>query len=877
MALPKLDNTQLEKQGVEVIAKLDLMHVDVLKKLDKVSQEDTLQQMLVFTAQSADNLYNIAAKMDAQVTSFRETKKVLEESLPQMKPPVVDEGAKIEEEREKQKPKEKEPPKEKKEKSFWERLGEFLEKVFLPLIVGFVIGFSKAIGGLDTAFGKLITGIVITGILFRKALMKLAGSLLSKGFDAAKTAITGRKPELPGTGGIAGPAGSPPGVPTPEGGAPGKAAPKGPSGLDKFLQGAQKVGKSIKDLFVGIADTIGKVLGKLADGIKQFISKIGQGLKSLLTSIAKGIESFGTAKVLKGAAALVVVSGALFIAGKAFKQFSEVDWPGVAKGIVGITGLVLVMKLLEKGTISMIKGAAALTIISGALFVAGKAFQQFAEVDWKALGVAALGIIGLTAAIVGLGVILPLVVAGSAALGVMSVALLAFGAALNVIGAALPSFSEFLKVLSTLDGGQLISAAAGITAISVALAALGAGSVIGAIGNFVGKILSFGEDDIFTKLTNLGKVAGDLNQLPTTIEALGKLSNFKVSSNFMANVDLLAEGLEKIAEAAEGFEDSGDALTALARIAEALNRPAPGSGKSTEAKPADGQPAPGKPAAGPATKPADGQPAPDLAAGKPQTAPGRQVTPEVEKEAEGYEDRAAKKEQLAANFRKSGNEKEAKRLESQAAADRRFARQVRYPVDSKGRPLTEEQKLAIAEGRPAVPGPQPAPQGNVLDRTAAAAVRGATPPPAQTQGAQGPYNAADIQKQRELAAKMPEGSAGRRTAEAQLQKMESANKVAEASAQATPEQRAAVAEGRRVTPVPTSMPGEQIAADSQKVAGAEGAGAGGKGAAVVNAPSTTNVNNGQTNNLTVRPSATPGFGMWQSSLNVGLASQRPPF
>lgn len=861
MALPKLDNTQLEKQGVEVLAKLNLMHVDVLEKLDKVSQEDTLQQMLIFTAQSADNLYNIAAKMDAQVTSFRETKKVLEESLPQMKPPVVDEGAKIEEEREKQKPKEKEPPKEKKEKSFWERLGEFLEKVFLPLIIGFVIGFSKAIGGLDTAFGKLITGIVITGILFRKALMKLAGSLLSKGFDAAKTAITGRKPELPGTGGIAGPAGSPPGVPTPEGGAPGKAAPKGPSGLDKFLQGAQKVGKSIKDLFVGIADTIGKVLGKLADGIKQFISKIGQGLKSLLTSIAKGIESFGTAKVLKGAAALVVVSGALFIAGKAFKQFSEVDWPGVAKGIVGITGLALVMKLLEKGTISMIKGAAALTIISGALFVAGKAFQQFAEVDWKALGVAALGIIGLTAAIVGLGAILPLVVAGSAALGVMSVALLAFGAALNVVAAALPSLSDFFDSVSKLNGGQLLGAAAGITAVGLALAALGATGVIGAIGNFISSL--FGKNDPIEKLIKLGEASTEINKLPDSLKALQKLSDFEVSKNFMQNVDILAAGLRKIADAAKGFEKTGDALTALAKIAEALNRPAPG---------AAGQPAGG--AAGPAAKPAGGQPAPGPAAGGTQPAAAGPTAQPAAKPPGGSNAVYSKQDIAAAERNLAMAEKSGGKAAISAARSRLENMKSQNKMVEAGGP--SQQGTVTPVTQQAVPSAQPA-QGNVLDRTATAAVRGATPPPAQTQGAQGPYSETDIQKQRQLAAKMPEGSAGRRTAEAQLQKMESANKVAEASAQATPEQRAAVAEGRRVTPVPTAMPGEQIAADSQKVAGAEGAGAGGKGAAVVNAPSTTNVNNGQTNNLTVRPSATPGFGMWQSSLNVGLASQRPPF
>jgi hypothetical protein len=90
--------------------------------------------------------------------------------------------------------------------------------------------------------------------------------------------------------------------------------------------------------------------------------------------------------------------------------------------------------------------------------------------------------------------------------------------------------------------------------------------------------------------------------------------------------------------------------------------------------------------------------------------------------------------------------------------------------------------------------------------------------------------------------------------------MESANKVAAATAQATPEQRAAVAEGRRVEPVQTTPPGQQIMTDSQKVAAADSAAGGSKSTSVVNAPSTTNVNNGQTNNITARPSATPTFG-----------------
>jgi hypothetical protein len=812
MALPKLDNTQLEKQGIEVLAKLDLMHTDIVDKIDKLSQETTLQQLLIFTAQSAVNLYNIAGKMDAQVTSFRETKKVLEENLPQMRPPAMDEGAQIEKQREDQKPKEKEKPKEKKEKSFWEKLGEFFEKVLIPLLVGFVIGLSKAFGLLETGIGKLVTLFAILYVAlsgFRKAINKAVGGLFTK----AKDFLMGKKPELPGTGGIAAPGGAAPGAPE----APGKgpATPKGPSGLDKFLQGAQKIGKSIKELFVGIADTVSKVLGKLADGIKQFISKIGQGLKSLLTSLAKGIESFGTAKVLKGAAALVVVSGALYIAAKAFKQFADVDWAGVAKGLVGITGLVLVMKLLEKGTVSMIKGAAALTIMSGALFLAGKAFQQFANVDWKALGVAALGIIGLTAAVVGLGMVLPMVIAGSAALGVMSVALLAFGAALNVVGAALPAFSDFLTSVGKLNGAQLLGAAAGITAVGLALAGLGATSVIGAIGNFISSL--FGKNDPIEKLIRLGEASTEINKLPDSLKALQKLSNFEVSKNFMQNVDILAAGLRKIADAAKGFEKTGDALTALAKIAEALNRPAPGAAGQPAGGAAGPQPAPG-PAAQPAAKPAGGS------------------------------NGVYSKEDIAAAER------------NLAVAEKSGGKAAISAARSRLENMKSQNKMAEAGGPPqqgAVPSAQPA-QGNVLDRTAAAAVRGATPPaPVQ---AVGPYSEADIQKQRDLAGKMPEGSAGRNAAEAQLQKMESANKVAAATAQATPEQRAAVAEGRRVEPVQTTPPGQQIMTDSQRVAAADSAAAGqGRGNAIVNAP-TTNVNNGQTNNFATRPSATPTFG-----------------
>lgn len=715
MALPKLDNTQLEKNQQMIIQRMDGLTNIVSNKLvtavEKLSENSTVEKMFPFVVQIADNIYNIAGKLEAQVTSMKEVRDAIEASAPK-----VDEGAKIEAEREKGKEKKEQPRKEEKKLSFFERFMDIFDKVLAPLMIGAVLGIAKAFGAFETSFGKITTLLLasFTALYFgmssfRKKVNELVVSGFKKLFGMGKPpgappGVPGQVPGAPGKG----PAGTPvPGAPDAKG------AKAGPSGLDKFLENAKKVGKSIKDLFVGIADTIKQVLGKLAEGIKQFISKVSEGIKVLLQNIAKGIESFGKASVLKGAAALLVVSGALFVAAKAFKQFADVSWEGVAKGLVAITGLVGVTKLLEKSSMSMIKGAFALGVIGAALIVAAKGFEIFTKISWEDLAKAGVAIVGLTAAVIGLGMAAPLVTAGTVALGIMSVGLVAFAGAVALLGAGLSTLTSFFQQVSALDGGQLAGAAAGITAIGLSLAALGAGQVIGALGNFATSILSFGEKDIFTKLTELGAVAKDLNQLPATIEALGKLSNFKVSGDFMKNVDTLSAGLKKIADAAKGFEKTGDSLTALAKIAEAMGKPAGGA-------PAGTQPgaAPGKPAAG----------------------------------------------------------------------------QI-----------------------------QGAPQGQQ---------------PAKV------FSEAEIQKQREAAAKMPEGSVARRNAEARVESMESRNKVAESFEQATPEQKRAVIEGKPVAK------GQQLTTDSQKVAAAQGGGGAGSGqtnivapqSSVVNAPQSQTVN-----------------------------------
>ena len=157
MALPKLDNTQIEKNQIVIIQKIDALHAVLADKMvpaiEKMAESSIVEKMFPFVVQIADNIYNIAGKMEAQVTSLKEVQDALSA---QAKTTMANEGQQIEAAREAGKKPEAEK-KEVKQKSALERFFEFMEKVLLPLVGGFIIGLSKALGGFESTFGKILT------------------------------------------------------------------------------------------------------------------------------------------------------------------------------------------------------------------------------------------------------------------------------------------------------------------------------------------------------------------------------------------------------------------------------------------------------------------------------------------------------------------------------------------------------------------------------------------------------------------------------------------------------------------------------------------------------------------------------------------------
>ena len=294
----------------------------------------------------------------------------------------------------------------------------------------------------------------------------------------------------------------------------------------------------------GIA-TIGEGLGK---GIKGLGSGVGKGIELVLTGLAKGLKQLSNPRLLIGTAVIAAVGGALWVSAKAFKEFgSNIDWKNVFIGIGALALVAVGLKLLGKAAGQILIGSLALLAISGAFYVAAKAFQQFADISWKDvfIGIGALTLVGVVAAAA--GAFAPLILLGSLALAALGVALIPvayafklfgeaaipFAKAFGIVGEAigkiigvigdtfvkiLDSITNTIERLSAIGSEGLIGTAAGIGALGIALATFGAGS-------FIGSLLSFFSKDPVKDFERFGKIAPNLEIAGNAIEKLTKSLN----------------------------------------------------------------------------------------------------------------------------------------------------------------------------------------------------------------------------------------------------------------------------------------------------------------------------------------------------------------
>lgn len=318
------------------------------------------------------------------------------------------------------------------------------------------------------------------------------------------------------------------------------------------------------------ASTAGSMFGKLGGAATGGMSAFGDFLGTL-----------GESKTVKGAGTLALLGGALALSAQGFKTFGDVKWEGILKGTIALGGLMLLARGVGEASTGMLKGAASIAVLGAAMWIAGKGFQTFNDLNWEGIakGAVALGVFGAAAGV--LGMFLPQILLGSVAIAALGASLAVFGLGAMVAAKAAQMFSEAIVSIGNVSGTNLIAIGAGLGAIGAGMILFTAGMLVGTASSVITGIMSlFGAKSPLDRIMQFVPYADAISKLGQGIKSFGEgvlaisenvvkldtnaLGNFKdkllefAQAGSSDEMRLTAENLTKIGTAIAQIADAGD-------------------------------------------------------------------------------------------------------------------------------------------------------------------------------------------------------------------------------------------------------------------------------------------------------------------------------
>lgn len=318
--------------------------------------------------------------------------------------------------------------------------------------------------------------------------------------------------------------------------------------------------------------------GELARGL------IGiAGLTTIVVASSKAMAS-GQKQVMKGATSLIIFGAAIKILASACKDLSKLQWDELGRGLTGVGvlfGEIAVFLRVAKFNGKMISTATGIIILAAAMKVLASACKDFGQMEWSEIGKGLAGIGGLLAE---LAVFTNL--SGNAK-HVMStgVALTAIGAAMKILASAVKDFAQLqwdeLGRGLTAMGGALAEVAIAVNLMPKNMIGIGTGLVIvgGAleiIANCMSKFGGMQWEEIGRGLTVMGgalaELAISLNFMKGTLGGSAALLVASAALAVLAPVlsilgalswEAIAKGLISIAGAFTIIGVAGAVLTPL--------------------------------------------------------------------------------------------------------------------------------------------------------------------------------------------------------------------------------------------------------------------------------------------------------------------------
>ena len=293
---------------------------------------------------------------------------------------------------------------------------------------------------------------------------------------------------------------------------------------------------------------VAQSLAPIADALERLSElsweEIGKGLVGMggalaeLAAVSGILGKVAGAKGLLGATTVLIAAQALKPIADALERIGDMSWEEIGKGLVGMGGALLELAGFS-GAVGMISGfsgilgAGTILIAAQALKPIADALSQIGEMSWEEIG----------KGLVGMGVALLELTAGSALAGLTGLAGLAGAGTINLAAQALDDIANALKQFGEMSWEEIKK---GLAAMGAALGEI----ALGSIANTLGIIGGF----------NISNVAEPLGVLADSVK---KWVGVEVPEGLGAQLTELARGVS-------AFTFSGFGAGALSTAAEPL-------------------------------------------------------------------------------------------------------------------------------------------------------------------------------------------------------------------------------------------------------------------------------------------------------------------
>lgn len=241
------------------------------------------------------------------------------------------------------------------------------------------------------------------------------------------------------------------------------------------------------------------------------------GLTTIVVASSKAMAS-GQKQVMKGATSLIIFGAAIKILASACKELSKLQWDELGRGLTGVGVLfaeIAVFLRVAKFNGKMISTATGIVILAAAMKVLASACKDFGQMEWSEIGKGLAGIGGLLAELA----IFTNLVGNAKHVMSTGVALIAIGAAMKIFASAVKDFGrlqwdEIGRGLTAM-GGALAEVAIAVNLMPKNMIGIGTGLVIvgGAleiIANCMSKFGGMQWEEIGRGLTVMGGALAEL-------------------------------------------------------------------------------------------------------------------------------------------------------------------------------------------------------------------------------------------------------------------------------------------------------------------------------------------------------------------------------